>query len=90
MDVLFHLTGVVIGFEQPSYQTTETDATTYSVLEVYVIVQRGILRRDVVVTAFTQEGIALGVNVCVCVYVEVCICAYVHVWCVGVCAYVCV
>ena len=67
MDIPFDLTGVVIGFEQPSYETTETDTT--SVIEVAVIVQRGILRRDVVVSVFTRDGTAIGVCVCVCVCV---------------------
>ena len=64
MDILFDLTGVVIGFEQLSYETTETDTT--SVIGVAVIVQRGILRRDVVVSAFTRDGTAIGVCVCAC------------------------
>ena len=71
MDILFDLTGVVIGFEQPSYETTETDTT--SVIEVAVIVQRGILRRDVVVSVFTQDGTAIGVCVCVCACGHMCV-----------------
>ena len=58
---------MVIGFEQSSYETTETDAT--SALEIVVLVHRGGLRRNIVVTLSTdsEDRSARGLCACACV-----------------------
>ena len=58
---------MVIGFEQSSYETTETDAT--SALEIVVLVHRGFLRRNIVVTLSTdsEDRSARGLCACACV-----------------------
>ena len=58
---------MVIGFEQSSYETTETDAT--SALEIVVLVHRGVLRRNIVVTLSTdsEDRSARGLCACACV-----------------------